>query len=57
MNGNRSKSYVFLINGFLGHFLDDKIGVKNWQKSKANRLQKWPDFVNFIHIKKRLEIA
>ena len=47
MNGNRIKSRFSLIKGLLGHFLVQKMDVKNWQKSKANPLQNWPKMTIF----------
>ena len=47
MNGNRIKSRFSLIKGFLGHFLIEKIDVKNWQKRKANPLKNWPKMAIF----------
>ena len=60
MNANRIKSRFSLIKGFLGHFLIEKIDVKNWQKSKANPLQNWPKmaiFSIFFTTKKRLKMS
>ena len=39
MNENRLKCHFPLIYGYLGHFLVEKLGVKNWQKIRLTPYQ------------------
>ena len=50
MNENRLKCHFLLIYGYLGHFLVEKLGVKNWPKIRLTPYQNanfWPKMAIF----------
>ena len=63
MKGNSLKWHFYISWGFLGHFLVEKLGVKNWPKVRLTPYQNanlWPNMAILLKLfsaKKRLEIA